>query len=124
MLAIPEFTGLEAALGAALATYPDPTAIPQQFFRSHRLCDVANKLFFDGGKLADHGLQFKPEIDQRKAMAALRAWLSSFAPSHEHKVATVAWALSEWTEGTPTKQASASKGKRKPKKKKRIERLY
>lgn len=96
------FTGLDAAFGADIRDYPPMASIPVEFQRhSGKYQDVVSALFFRGGSLADHGLKLKDSIDKRSAMAAIRAYMCSFAPQHEHKTATVAWALSEWTEPTP-----------------------
>lgn len=118
MLAIPEFTDLDAAFGAKLRAYPATPDIPKEFYDRHnnRFCDIANALFFNGGTLAQHGLQFKAEIDRAKAMRAIKAWLCSFEPAHEHKIATVGYALSQWCEKaaeTPAKQSQSRKSKKK-----------
>lgn len=99
----PAFDGLSAAFGARLADYPRMEAVPKQFQEhSGPYQNVVSSLFFRGGKLSDYGLDFKPSIDRSAAMTALRALLGSFDPKHEHKTAVVAWALSEWCDGTPT----------------------
>lgn len=99
--AVPAFDGLSTAFGARLAQYPPETSIPPEF-RTHsgKFQNIVSALFFNGGKLADHGIKLKAGMDHAAAMMAIRSWLSSFDPSHEHKTATVAWALSEWTEPT------------------------
>jgi len=98
----PAFDGLSAAFGARLADYPRMEAVPKQFQEhSGQYQNVVSSLFFRGGKLSDYGLDFKPSIDRAAAMTALRALLGSFDPKHEHKTAVVAWALSEWCDGTP-----------------------
>lgn len=98
-MTVPAFDGLSAAFGARLNDYPKLEDIPAEF-RKHdgRFQSIFSKLFFNGGKLEDHGLKLKTGISHRKAMTAIRAYMSSFDPKHEHKTATVAWALSEWTE--------------------------
>ena len=98
----PDFPSFAAAFGAEGKDYPPMAVIPEQF-KTHDgpYQDVVSELFFRGGKLADYGLSIKPSIDNLKAMTALRALLHSFEPKHEHKTATVAWALSEWCDGTP-----------------------
>ena len=55
-------------------------------------------LFYEGGTIEDYGLKFKPEIDSKKAMRAIRALLTSWGPKHEIKCGTVATALSQWCE--------------------------
>lgn len=90
---VPAFDGMDAAFGAAQDQYPAPSLVPEV---DRRYRDAFSTLFFSGGKLADFGLELKPGLDRARAMTALRAWMGSFAPKHEHKEATVAWALSEW----------------------------
>jgi hypothetical protein len=96
---VPAFDGLSAAFGARLPQYPPEKSIPAEFSGfSGKYQNIVSSLFFNGGKLADHGVKLKDGIDRAAAMTAIRAWMCSFDPSHEHKTATVAWALSEWTE--------------------------
>jgi len=92
---LPRFNALSAAFGAAGNDYPPASMIPDGL---HKFEDIASTLFFKGGKLSDHGIEFKPGIERRSAMTAIQALLCSFAPKHEIKTATVAWALSEWTQ--------------------------
>ena len=87
---IPKFCDAEVAFGA-----PD-----RYFFRRDDLPEVprefekmADAIFFRGERPAP----FTPEVDAREAYRALRAWLSSWEPPHEAKVATVAYALWLWT---------------------------
>jgi hypothetical protein len=54
-------------------------------------------LFFSGGKLSDHGLQFKHEY-REKGYSTLRGLMCSYAPPHESKEGTVALALHHWCE--------------------------
>lgn len=95
---VPAFDAPTVVFGASLAQYPQRETIPQV---PHRYHDVVSSLFFSGGTLEDHGLRIKDSVHKMRAMAAIRAWLSSWAPKHEHKTETVAWALSEWCEDVP-----------------------
>lgn len=99
MLNIPEVSDLQAILGTMLyAPLPAWDDIPPEF-KSHPgtpFNRIVSTLFFNGGKLSDHGLTPKPGVDQRKAMRAIKACLGSFEPKHEHKEAGVAYMLSEW----------------------------
>ncbi|MBD8556332.1 hypothetical protein IFT84_17630 [Rhizobium sp. CFBP 8762] len=98
----PSFDGLAAAFGADIRDYPARDIIPDDFYRGRTPYNaVVSALFFRGGSLESFGLKFKAEIDQGQAMTAIRALLCSFAPKHEIKEATVAWALSVWCDGTP-----------------------
>jgi hypothetical protein len=95
--AVKPFTGLDAAFGAKIEDYPAYDIVPRVDPRFER---VVSSLFFSGGKLEDHGLKLKAGVHRARAMAAIRSWMCSFAPKHEHKTAVVAWALSEWCEDT------------------------
>lgn len=96
---VPPFDGLSAAFGARLNQYPPMAMIPEEFQRhSGKFQDIVSTLFFEGGAIADFGLKWKAGIPRGAALTAMRSWLCSFDPPHEHKTATVAWALSEWTE--------------------------
>lgn len=94
---VPEFNGVSAVFGARLNQYPERSSIPKV---APKYADAFDALFFRGGKLSDHGLEFKTGIDRAAAMTAIRAWMCSFDPKHEHKTETVAWALSEWCEAS------------------------
>ncbi len=88
---IPEFDDLTAAFGAPESAYfnrRDLPEVPKKFE------DMASNIFFSGGKL--DGLS--PQVDKTKAIKAVRAWLSSFAPAHESKIATVGYALWLWSD--------------------------
>lgn len=86
---VPEFSDADIALGAD----------ESQFFSRHdlpevpkRFEDMASELFFKGGRLPE----LNHEIDKDCALRAVRSWLSSSAPAHESKIATVGFALSVW----------------------------
>ena len=97
------FAGIDASFGAKMADYPTMAQVPVAFHdHSGPYQSVVTKLFFQGGSLPDYGLTIKKVIDRAQAMTAIRALLCSFEPKHEHKTAVVAWALSEWCDGTPT----------------------
>jgi hypothetical protein len=89
---VPEFTDVDAAFGAKAGAFFNRYDLPNvpSTYRN-----MASSLFFSGGKLP----QFIPGVDRAKAVKAIRAWLSSFAPAHESKEATVGYALWVWTEG-------------------------
>jgi hypothetical protein len=50
-------------------------------------------LFYEGGHLP----QFDPRVDRQLAVRATKAWLASWAPSHEQKEATVGYAFWLWS---------------------------
>lgn len=98
---VPAFDAPAAVFGADAREYLTREQMGSDFYAMRgKHCDAADGLFFSGGKLSDHGLRFRAEIDQRAAMMAVRAWLSSFAPKHEIKIGTVGYALSKWCEPT------------------------
>lgn len=100
------FEGLDAAFGARRADYPPMASIPD-FPDRKTYEDIFQTLFFSGGKLDDFGLSIKPDLDRGQVMTAIRALMSSFDPQHEHKAATVAWALHSWTDGKPVHRRAA-----------------
>ena len=87
---VPEFDRLTCAFGAeesAFFSRDNLPKVPREFEY------MAQGLFFNGGEVPE----FSPKIDRKKAFAALSAWLCSFAPSHEAKIATAAYALWLWS---------------------------
>jgi hypothetical protein len=94
----PKFSDADVVLfGARLSEFPPFDDLPEEFRRRrHRCCEIAQNLFFNGGKLSDHGLKLKPGLKSEDVYRALSAWLSSFEPKHEHKIAAVGYAISEW----------------------------
>lgn len=96
---VPELSERDAAFGADRKHYISYRDLPKEFATMrHPMCKVADALFFDGGKLADHGIRFKADVDPKKAMLAIRSLLCSFAPKHEEKIGTVGIALANWCE--------------------------
>lgn len=67
-------------------------------------CDAISRVFFSGGKLADHGITFKDGVDSRKVHRYLRATMGDFGPSHEHKIGGIAHMLAQWCDINPTKK--------------------
>jgi hypothetical protein len=91
------FTDLDAAFGANESDYPPYESIPIEHRRGGLYADIFGKLFFNGGKLSDHNLKLRDDVNSASFYTALRALMSSFAPKHEVKEATVAWFLAEYT---------------------------
>ena len=88
---VPEFSKAESVFGAKESAYfnrRDLPDVPTEFE------EMASNLMFSGGRL--EGLSDK--VDIQKATAAVSAWLKSFAPAHEAKIATVAYALWLWSD--------------------------
>lgn len=59
-------------------------------------CEALSKLFFSGGKLADHGITPKPGVELTKVMRYVRATLGDWGPKHEHKIGGIAHMLAKW----------------------------
>lgn len=87
---IPAFDGPSCAFGADERAFFNRRELPEV---PRVWQDKANALFFSGGELPD----FAPQVDKAQASRAIRAWLSSWAPAHEAKIATVAYAMWLWT---------------------------
>ncbi len=99
---IPQFGDVRAAFGASEKDFfPDRRNLPKV---PSKHCDAAMQLFYSGGKLPE----FDPRVDKAAAARATRAWLASFAPSHEAKEATVGYAF--WVWSTPEAIDAAMNG--------------
>lgn len=96
---IPTLDPLKCAFGAPSSAYPKMEDIPEEH-RSMRSngCEVFSKLFFSGGRLSDHGLKLKDDVDSDAFYFALRALMSSWEPKHEVKTATCGWLIETHTE--------------------------
>ena len=87
---VPEFDGASVAFGAEDKHYfkrHDLPDVPSEFE------DMVQQLFFQGGVMP----KLHDSVDVEKAAKAVNAWLCSFAPPHESKIATVAYAFWLWT---------------------------
>lgn len=104
--AVPDFDGVTTAFGAPRSAYLRAEQLPREFYSGdHPMCGVASSLFFRGGRLVDHGIQFKPGIERAAAMRAIQALLCSFEPPHEIKIGTVGVALANWCEPVVSKKS-------------------
>ena len=109
---IPEFSDVDIAFPTKTCL-PPYDEVPDDFkgFRGRGdakpFVEAVSSLFFNGGKLADFGLTFKPGVDQTKAGRALRVCLGSWEPKHEHKIAGAAYLLSQWCDYRPAKKSAA-----------------
>lgn len=67
------------------------------FNSQHPMCKIAGQWF---GRGLPDGTKFIPKegINQRAALLHLHCILGSFEPSHEHKMATIAFLLDAWFE--------------------------
>lgn len=99
-LPIPDFDGPTVIFGADERSFFNRRELPKvpREFEAE-----VHRLFFRGGEYPAFGA----DVDPKKAKAALRAWLSSFAPAHEAKVATVAYALWVWSPASSAARAAS-----------------
>ena len=101
-LPVPEFDEPAAVFGADYSAFFNRHDLPP-VPREHEA--TVDRLFFEGGRYPDFGA----DVDATKAKRAIRAWLCSFAPAHEAKVATVAYALWVWSPSSAEARAKAKK---------------
>ncbi len=104
MLPIPDVTVAEMAFGT-IKHMPRYDTLPDDF-RGHRgndYCKAVSAWFFRGAERLPNGIKIdgvsfvaKPGVDADKALAAIKAIMSSWAPKHEHKEGGCAFLLSEW----------------------------
>lgn len=99
---LPEFpffvaTDPEVAFGAADERYLSRAEGKRVASLLRTEAGVFSTLFFSGGRLSDHGLQFKAEYREH-GFKSLVSLMKSFIPSHEAKEGTVALALHHWCE--------------------------
>jgi hypothetical protein len=91
-----EITDLDLAFPANvidLGILPKKEDIPKELWDYNNEWNLAASTIFCRG--AKH-LEFKDGVDVVKAKRQLHACLSSFEPSHEHKLSGVGWLLSHW----------------------------
>lgn len=87
----PDFEGPFASVPSS--KYPPMDTIPEEYFSyTNEWNNKASKLFFEGGTI-----DVKPEFNRANVYRAVSGYLQSFAPKHEHKIATVAWLLATHT---------------------------
>lgn len=104
MLAIPHTTQADIAFGN-IRSLPKWETLPADFKRhnGNDYVEAISTWFFLGAKRIDSGVQIgkmkfvaKDGVDANKALAAIKACMSSWEPKHEHKEAGCAFMLSEW----------------------------
>lgn len=88
---IPALSQLDAAFGFDLAGYFKRSSLPDV---PRQYEDAAHSLF-SGGMAGMPDLA--KGVDKWQAAAVIRSMLISFAPSHEAKIATAAYALWVWS---------------------------
>lgn len=91
-------TPLDLAFGGDIRKLmPAYRDLPEAFRRERDdFSPIVNKWFFSG--LDTNALKAKDGIDKTAAFQHCRAIMCSFEPSHEHKIAGVAWLMSKWFE--------------------------
>lgn len=91
-------TPLDLAFGGDIKKLmPEYRNLPEDFRRERDpFSRIVSKWFFSG--LNTETLKAKAGIDKTAAFQHLRAIMCSFEPSHEHKIAGVAWLMSQWFE--------------------------
>jgi len=68
--------------------------VPEEFKENSSWPNFVSRLFFEGGEWP----AVKDGVDGIKAKRHVKACLGSFQPKHEHKIAGVAWLMSQWFE--------------------------
>ncbi len=89
---VPEFDDITCAFGADESSYFNRRNLPEI---PSKYKDKANDLMFNGG-----AIDVCDKVDKSKALKAVSAWLRSFAPAHESKIATVGYALWLWSDSS------------------------
>lgn len=89
---IPDVNDSNTAFGLGKDKYFDRRKRP---YVPKKYENMIHDLFFSGGTLP----VFKSGVDRTQAARYLNAMLRSWAPAHESKVATAAYALWVWAEG-------------------------
>ena len=107
MFPIPEVTDVDIAFPATPHALPAWEDIPEDFRENwhrsdHPWCRIPAKWFYEGGSYDEFGLTPKEDVDFNQAARAIKNCLGSFQPSHEHKMAGVAYLLSEWFDMSPS----------------------
>lgn len=90
---IPKVGDSEVVFGAKRDRYFDRASLPTV---PHECEELVQQLFFKGGRLP----AFHKAVDPIEATRFVRALLCSFEPSHEAKIATVAYAIWLWSHPT------------------------
>lgn len=101
MLEIPFVDDVTFAFPAKLkGILPEAKDIPERFWQSNNLYhNAAQVLFGFGGEAFNERFIMESKLSREdfdKAIRAIHTCLSSFEPKHEHKIAGVAYMMSEW----------------------------
>lgn len=89
-------SGVEVVFGGDIRKLmPSYEALPDDFQRARNpFCKLVSQWFFRG--LDTENLKVREGIDKNAALLHCKAVMVSFEPSHEHKIAGVAWLMSQW----------------------------
>lgn len=68
--------------------------VPEEFKEKSPWPAFVSRMFFEGGEWP----KVKDGVDGLKAKRHIMVCLRSYQPSHEHKIAGVAWLMSQWFE--------------------------
>jgi hypothetical protein len=89
---------MDAAFGAKREDYPAMEDIPEEHQNGESEgCKIFAMIFFNGGRLIDHGRVIRNEVDRNDFMTTLQALMKSFDVKHEVKHATCGWFIDEFT---------------------------
>jgi hypothetical protein len=112
---------MTAVFGAdpeVLGMMPAMADIPAEFRSERTPFNAIQSEWFFRGIAGPFPLAAKPGIDRRAALAHLSAIQRSFAPSHEHKSAAVAYLMSLWFEPPGAGRAEPRPARPKPRRRK------
>lgn len=85
---------------------PKQEDIPAEFWEGNLYTGLVDALFA-GAPLPDLQIEMKPGFEVEHLQRAVRAHLQSFGPSHEHKIAGIAYMLSKMATLTPSQSPAA-----------------
>lgn len=92
---VKNFDAGEAAFMGSTELLPNYEELPDDFkCQNNDWTKLFSVWFFNG---LPEGTEFVPkdDVDTSKALAVVKAHMSSFEPKHEHKTSGVAWMLSQ-----------------------------
>jgi hypothetical protein len=77
---------------------PELDDIPKEYYSmGNKWNQIASDVFFKGAPSKGTVLQVKEGVDPQLLRRKIAAWMKSFAPKHERKIAACAWLLAENT---------------------------
>lgn len=115
MFPIIEISDVDFAFPAkALGWIPKWEAIPEEFkdYTPRWSKQLVSDWFYSG--VEDLHFYAKPGVDAPKAFRFIQAVMRSFAPTHEHKMAALAYLLEDWFENVEWRPIDKRKEKSVP----------